>query len=393
MPKQSSQLPHSKYLNEKAFIRLMLLIKTILRYPGVGHLETSSPGEQHHNALEEVRKYLLSVADEAGISLKCSTHTIHKDVAFLRSIGILENHMYRWGYYLGTGVISQQELTTALNALHSQAKYQRDTSVQELYNQLVKRLKGTEAKDQLFYPVRAHLNRSIVETDPVKITNSIRNRNLFDCLEQVEDAIVKGQRLQLRRKPTPWSDLPSQALEVWPLQLLYYDIAWYLIHQDGHNNHLAISRLDRLEDYCTLLEAKGRSLAEQRRNLTLAHELLERGWGLLLGNPEEQRQELMGQLEFVEVRVRFFPKVMKFISESPLRHPQQRIEIFPSGKLDSQTQYVDYVVQLPPRSLNEFSFWVYRFMGNAQVISPKSLVKQHREAAEQQVARYQTTAQ
>jgi predicted DNA-binding transcriptional regulator YafY len=384
-----AQVSYSKYFNEKAFTRLMLLIMTILRYPGVGHLERSSSKKQHHNATEEVQQYLLSVADEAGIALKCSKHTVHKDLAFLRSIGILEDRMYRWGYYLGSGVMSQQELTTAINALHSQAAYQRDMNVQELYNQLVKRLKGTEAKDQLFYPVRAHLNRSIVETDPVKITNSIRNRNLFDCLEEVEDAIVNGQKLQLRRKPTPWSDQPSQTLEVWPLQLLYYDIAWYLIHQDCHNNHLAISRLDRLEDSCTLLEAKGRSLAEQRRNLTFAHELLEQGWGLLLGNPEEQRQELMGQLELVEVRVRFFPKVMKFIAESPLRHPNQRIEIFPLGKLTPQTQHVDYVVQLPPRSLNEFSFWVYRFMGNAQVIAPESLVEQHREAAEQQAARYQ----
>ena len=388
MSNKQPQSPQSKYFNDGAFTRLLLLIATLLRHPGVGHLEKAEHTDKHHNALEEVQTYLLAVAQAEGVTIKCSTHSIHKDLAFLRSIGILGNQMYRWGYYLGTGVMSEQELTAALNALQSQAEYQRDVQTQELYNRLIRRLKGIESKEQLFYPVRAQLNRSIVETDPVKIAEAFGDRNLFDCLDIVEAAITKGQKIRLHRKPSPWFESRGVSFDVWPLQLLYYDIAWYLIHQTCDNGHLAISRIDRLEDKCTILEPRGRSLTTQRRNLKLAHELLENGWGLFLGDPEAQQQEILGQLELVEVRVRFFPQVMGFIAEGPLRHPSQQIEPYPPGPLNRKAEYVDYVVKLPPRSLREFSFWVYRFMGQAQVRSPEYLVERHRQAVERQYVLY-----
>jgi hypothetical protein len=170
-------------------------------------------------------------------------------------------------------------------ALHSQAEYQRDVQIQELYNRLIRHLKGIESKEQLFYPVRAHLNRSIVETDPVKITETFSDRNLFDCLDVVEIAITKGQKIRLHRKPSPWLDRPGESLEIWPLQLLYYDIAWYLIHETCENGHLAVSRIDRLEDRCTVLETRGRSIAAQRSSLQLAHELLEERLGTVSRNP------------------------------------------------------------------------------------------------------------
>lgn len=55
---------------------------------------------------------------------------------------------------------------------------------------------------------------------------------------------------------------------------------------------------------------------------------------------------------------------------------------------DGRPAYVDYTVTLPPRSIKEFSLWIYRFMGNARVLSPKWLVEEHREAAEKQHALY-----
>lgn len=382
------QPQNSSYFSDRAFQRLLLLMLTLLKYPGVGHLEHSESESQHHNALQEVRKYVLLVAQDMDISIQCSDHTLRKDIAFLRAKGLLGTQMYRWGYYLGTGVMNEQELTAALNALHSQAKYQRDTQVQELYHRLIRRLRGSESGEQLVYPVRAHLNRSIVETDPVKMAETFSDRNLFDCLDLVETAITRGQRLKLYRKPSPWLDRLGSAFEVWPLQLLYHDIAWYLLHETCDDGHLAISRIDRLKDECVVLDDQGRSLVAQRRSLNLAHELLEKGWGLFLGTPDEQRQELTGQLDRVEVVVRFFPQVMGFIAEGPLRHPSQRLEPYPPGPLSRKTQYVDYIVNLPPRSLREFGFWVYRFMGQAQVRSPSYLVEQHRQAAQQQALLY-----
>ncbi|WP_335209431.1 hypothetical protein [Nostoc sp.] len=70
------------------------------------------------------------------------------------------------------------------------------------------------------------------------------------------------------------------------------------------------------------------------------------------------------------MQVRFFPEVMEFIQEGEKRHPKQKIELGPKGKNGKPT-YVDYIVKLPKRSLEEFCRWVYRFMGNAQFISPQ----------------------
>ncbi|MEH2064228.1 MAG: WYL domain-containing protein [Nostoc sp.] len=108
----------------------------------------------------------------------------------------------------------------------------------------------------------------------------------------------------------------------------------------------------------------------------IAHRLLEAGWALKLGSREDQQREILGELELVEVRVLFFPEVMEFIQEGEKRHPKQDIELGPKRK-DGKLAYVDYIVKLPERSLEEFCRWVYRFMGNAQFISPQNLAEQH----------------
>jgi hypothetical protein len=390
MTKEKSRPSLTKYLNPEAFNRLMMLIATILKHPGVGYLNKPERPERTHNALEEVRQYLLQVAEEQKISIaKCSTNTIHKDLAFLRTYGILGDFMYRWGYYLGTGAMSEAEMAVALNALHSQSEYQRDPQVRLVYQKLTKRLRGVDSQKNLFYPVRAQLNRSIVETDPMEVRACVNGqRNLFDCLQVVENAILYGQKIELYRIANPFADQVHNRFQVYPLQLLHYDIAWYLIHENVDGGHLAISRLDRLKDECKFIEAKGRGIGAQQTSLKLAHELLENGWGLYLGNSDEQRKELIGQLELIEVKVRFYPKVMAFITEGSLRHPSQTLEIGPKDKATGRAQYIDYCVKLPRRSIREFNFWIYRFMGNVQVLSPEWLVEEHKITATQQYALY-----
>ncbi len=390
MAKKQAQHPSSKYSHPSSFDRLMLLISTLVKYPGVGYLGSSAHSDgKHHNALEEVQAYLQSVAQSYKVNLPtCSTHTIHKDLANLRSYGILGDQMYRWGYYLGTGAMSEAELKVCLNALHSQAEYQRDLQAKRVYEQLTKRLRGVDSQGEFFYPVRAQLNRSIVETDPSEATKRMDNpRNLFDCIETVEEAILQRQKIEIYRHSDPFESKEVGVLQVWPLQLLHYDIAWYLIYERCDNHHLAISRVDRFKDHCQVINPKSRSWTAQRKSLQLAHELLENGWGLYLGNYQEQRQELMGQLAFAELTVRFFPKVITFITEGSLRHRNQNIKLGPKDSLGKVT-YADYTVKLPPRSIKEFSFWVYRFMGNAQVISPEWLVEEHRRSAEKQYSLY-----
>jgi hypothetical protein len=106
MPKKKPPHPHSELI---AFERLMLLITTLIRFPGIGSAEPLALRDNidtHHNALEDVQIKLRQVAQSLNILLPPdypSPSTIRKDLKTLRDYDILENRMYRWGYYLGTG--------------------------------------------------------------------------------------------------------------------------------------------------------------------------------------------------------------------------------------------------------------------------------------------------
>ncbi|MEG3935276.1 WYL domain-containing protein [Microcoleus sp. T3_B1] len=73
--------------------------------------------------------------------------------------------------------------------------------------------------------------------------------------------------------------------------------------------------------------------------------------------------------------------------EGERRHPRQKIKEGPRDSFGNLL-YVDYQIDLPDRSENEFSLWVQRYMDSAQVLSPPSLVEKHRQAAKDLVARY-----
>lgn len=106
-----------------------------------------------------------------------------------------------------------------------------------------------------------------------------------------------------------------------------------------------------------------------------------------MGTTDEQQLERLGQLDFTSVTVRFFPEVMAFILEGEKRHSSQKIYEGPKAP-DGKPTYVDYNVKLPPRSLNEFSRWVYRFMNSAQFLEPLEMVEKHKQAAQNLLARY-----
>ncbi|WP_315788075.1 WYL domain-containing protein [Fischerella sp. JS2] len=393
----SKKPPSHPYIDNLAFERLMLLIATLLKHPGIGCPEftaSDSPDHQHHNALVQVQIYLQKLAAECGVELPTgypAIPTIRKDLETLRRYGILDRRMYRWGYYLGTGALASEELKVAFNALASQAQFQGDPQLRRIYQTLSKRLRGLdmELKGEFFYPVRQHLNRAIIYTDPEEMTARGENRDtLFHQLFVVEKAISQGLAIEISRGSDLYGNSRIGPMRVIPLQLIYHDIAWYLLYEYCENAHLAIGRLNRFKNYCVVLSQLARGLEAQRNSLAKAYQLLENGWGLYLGDLQQQKLELEGKLEFVKVKVRFFPPVTSFIVEGERRHPKQKITI---GSVDTTTGkpcYVDYAVPLPPRSLDEFSIWVNRYMDKVQVLSPPQLLEKHYQAAQALVDRY-----
>jgi hypothetical protein len=381
------------YSDRPSFERLLLLIATFVRSPGIGCPPAESqPSSTHHQALHQVKEGLYQLAADYEIDLPdYSISTLRKDLETLRQYGILDNRMYRWGYYLGTGAMNLTELQILLQALQSQAKYQGDRQCRQVYDILERRLRGLNGAlaGALFYPIRSHLNRAIVHTDPEEMMEKGENRStLFHHISDLEMAIVKGQLIQLHQHSNPFGTATVGEVNLYPLQLIYTDIAWYLLYETVQEQHLVIERVDRFKDYLNVLNPQGRGLSLQSEQLAIAHQLLTNGWGLYLGNPEEQRQEINGTLPLTKITVRFFPPVLPFIQEGDRRHPTQKIKL---GQKDAsgRPQFLDYSVRLPPRSIGEFVHWVNRFLGNAVIRSPQAVVEVHRNLAKQLAERYQ----
>jgi hypothetical protein len=382
------------YADHLAFERLLLLIATLVQYPGVGccdSLAESATGK-HHNALDAVQTKLRQVAAAVGVELPegyPTTPTIRKDLQTLRDYGILDRRMYRWGYYLGTGAMSLEELRVAFNALESQAQYLGDPQVRQIHQILEQRLRGLdlENKGDFFYPVRAYLNRPIIYTDPDEmIAKGKYQHTLFHCLDTVENAIAQGQLMELYRHCEPYGQQIGY-MQVYPLQLFYHDIAWYLLYEEDKTQHLVVERVDRFKDHCQIMKCQPRGQKAQWESLKIAQKLMKAGWGIYLGQPEEQQLERMGKLPFEQVKVRFFPPVTTFIREGECRHPSQKI-IPSKEQQNGDSAYVDYLVKLPRRSFHEFSRWVYRHMGSALVLAPDELVEKHRKEAQALATRY-----
>lgn len=377
------------YSDRTSFERLMVLIATLVQYPGVGSRDAKT--SQVQDSLESLQQQMQGVAAELNLPLPhYSVHTLRKDLGTLRQYGVLDRNRHDWGYYLGTGAMNREELQLALNALASQATYQGDPQARRVYQALSQRLKcqNLDSQGALFYPVRAQFNRAIVPTDPEEMIRKKQNRDtLFHSLEQLEQAIVQGLPIEIYFFRNLYDGKPDYR-RVYPLQLLYSDIAWYLVTENVEDGLLAVSRVDRFKQHLEVLKPSGRGVEAQLKGLQAAHQLLRDGWGLNLGNLQEQGLEREGNLPLVKVKVRFFPPASRFVAEGEQRHCKQKIIHGPKDQGTGELAYVDYAIALPRRSLDEFGRWVAKHLENAQFLSPPDWVEKHRQAAVTLMQRY-----
>ena len=95
-------------------------------------------------------------------------------------------------------------------------------------------------------PVRAFANRSIISAELVR-SDALANRQQA---EQLETAIVERRRLVLERyrHASRFPDSPDGELRVWPLQLLFHNIGWYLVYElDAIGRPEGLIRSERLD--------------------------------------------------------------------------------------------------------------------------------------------------
>ncbi|MEH2393496.1 MAG: ATP-binding protein [Nostoc sp.] len=172
------------YSDCHSFQRLIQIIRLILHHPflqdtGKGSLQT-----------------LMSALRENGIIDGDGLDTVRKDIEkVLKPYKILPEFPLRDGYFAGTAILSALELTKVFDVLQSQAKSLDDPVALEIYETFATRMVKSKLGISNVYPVRAISNRSMI--DPEFLPDDALSKNL----QPLEEAIVKGQLLELNRFP------------------------------------------------------------------------------------------------------------------------------------------------------------------------------------------------
>lgn len=360
-----------------AFDRLMLLVALLVETPGSGAIETGG--------LAAIGEALRDRAAALGRPFPAdypSIPTLRKDLATLRAYGLLGDRMYRWGYYLGAGALTAAELTTALNGLRLLAIDLGDPKVGERLGPIQSRLKSwdQDQEGRLTYPLRRSLSRPVSEQDPItRLEQGQGWDRLVEQLDVIEEAILDGQAIELKVARSPQLDDRGERERLYPLQLLFYDVGWYLLYEKLDSGQFATRRIDRLSAEVRWLPMPPRGLRIQRQRLRKATGLLSAGWGLFLGEAADQIRELAGQEPLRLVVVRFRPPTARFIAEGDHRHPTQRLTW--ESETSGEPSGLEFSVKLPRRSLGEFERWVRRYGSDAVVLEPPELVARFRQMA------------
>ena len=177
-------------------------------------------------------------------------------------------------------------------------------------------------------PVRAFANRSIISAELVR-SDALANRQQA---EQLETAIVERRRLVLERyrHASRFPDSPDGELRVWPLQLLFHNIGWYLVYElDAIGRPEGLIRSERL-DRLALRHSESRhrrSEDEHARSLERLQRLLRACGGIYFGDDVTAQKELCSDSAAIRRRqlqtLRFScqPWCFAFIREGLQRYP------------------------------------------------------------------------
>jgi predicted kinase len=376
------------------FRRLLTLLRHCLKQP-FDH----RPGLALHDHLA------AALAAIPGGYLAGEGDTLRKDVQrILAPYGLrAADGAARHGHALGTAVLSAARLREVHQVVAQAAGRLADPSNQDLLAELEDQLGrgGILSEDHL--PVRAFANRSIVHPELVRSDSLATPAQA----ERLEAAIAAGQRVVIERFSTAahHGNSPSGERQVWPLQLLFHTIGWYLAYEeDAVGRPEGLIRTERLDRLALRRVETGfsRPIDVRRRSLERLHRLLHHGGGIFLGD------DLAGQLvlasgdpaaiaELLEtLRFRCVPWVFRFLREGlqrfPLSHtrlslplpgdpwnppPQAPCRLEPRVG-DSHPYPLE--IDLPPWTLAadvDFRRWLFGFGAGVRIETPLALAEEH----------------
>lgn len=308
--------------DRSVFIRVFSLLRHLLHHPF--DCEKGVPLQEH------------LISRLGGVYMPGEAGTLRKDVErVLTPYGFrTRNDNVRHGYGLGTAVLSAARLREVHQVVSQAVTRLGDPSAQDLLAELDERLRwgGVLREDEL--PVRVFANRSIVHPELVR-RDSLA---VPEQAEKLEAAIASGQRVLLERfsDAADHGEEPKQPIRVWPLQLLFHNIGWYLafeVDAVGHERGLIrTERLDRLS--LRQVDSGFRRTPEQRTaGVRRLARLMELSGGIYFGDDAASQEQLseakaeeLGKL-LVTVRFRCTLRVYRFLREGLQRYPLSQIRL------------------------------------------------------------------
>ncbi len=401
LPYPESQSPLAfathAYSDWESFSRLFYTIRLILTQPfhfdpDLGSLESLSEGLQQQGWVQGQNK-----------------DAIRKDIEkVLKPYQILPLFPMKRGYFTHSGLFSRHELKQIYRLLQISTRTLENPWEQAVYEMVDTRMRFSRIDTSEIYPIRQLGNQSIV--DPTLAPSGTLAAR--QGLEVVEAAIQKGELLEVKR--LPGAHFPGEAMEpfqIWPLQLVFHQIAWYLgceYHSPEKKGLLRFERLDRL--FLNHRPGLTRSLKEQEKSLRCLHKLYEVSAGIFLGNdPVLQKQFLSRHPQErtkaqTTVELWFSERIFPFVSEGTRRFRHQQMSPRPKGSSRPKSLFSlppTYNPQFPHRlkvtfplwSLEDVDLkrWIIGFGGEVLVVHPQSLQEMIKATGEAVVALYPKT--
>ncbi len=392
------------------FVRVFTLLRHVLQQPFDREGGSDLPGHLIQ-AMEEI----------PGAYLPGEAATLRKDLEkLLTPYGFrVRNDNVRHGYALGTALLSAQRLREIHGVVSQAAGRLGDPSAQDLLIELEQRLRWGGISPEASTPVRTYANHSVVDAALVRPDSLAADRHGYRQAEAIETAILEHRRVVLERYSSGASfpESPVGELRVWPLQLVFHTIGWYLLYEEDAvaqpHGLIRTERLDRLA--LRRSESRNRRSNEvHKQAVERAGRLLHLSGGIYCGDDLSEQLALAGASAKTRARhlvtLRFSCQdwAFAFIREGVLRFPIEhtrfsrplpgdawwrhpkaphRLEPNPAG--DSHPYPVEF--DLPPWTLRrdvDLRTWLLGFAGGVRIEAPAALREEHQERARAVLAAY-----
>jgi hypothetical protein len=375
------------------FLRVMTLLRHLLQVP------FDRPAERGAN----LHQHLIAATESIpGAYLPGETATLCKDLEkLLTPYGFRNRHdNVRHGYCLGTAVLSPPRLRELHHVVRQAAGRLADPSAQDLLAELDERLGWAGISADGLPPVRSYARHAVVDSKLVRRDSLAAPRRT----EAIEAAIVEHRRVLLQRYPGvgSFADSPDGELRVWPLQLIFHNVGWYLLFEEdqvGHEQGLIRSeRLDRLALRHAHSDLR-RSADDHNAALVRLERLLHHSGGIYFGADLEQQLAIASpsaqrcSQALVTLRFCCAPWAFAFIREGLQRYPIEHTRfskplpgdswwhhpkaphVLEPGPADASHPY-PVELDLPPWTVAadiDLRSWLFAFGGGIRIESPEAL--------------------